>query len=570
MSADVLSELLIAQLLEEDMRVLTSQQEAENLQLAQSLADSAGGNGRIPKRAAKEPIPDMDYALSLMVEEARLSSDAALAQSLQHSDDAEATANRQFAIKLAASDRKTMLDAEYAKRLQEADDEMDIDEPKMKDAESVLGQDIIEQILASDLNDKGKGKRVARDNEKGTSRTKGILDAGKVKEEEDTKDNIPLPVCGICMDSFRATYSPVNAAKSANSSNRLPFGLHIPCSQSHPYCLDCLTRYIRTKLDPNGDGSGSTNAVVFPIPCPGCTVVEWSDGISDEVASRVLSEKEMTIWHHQRLLDSLPKVFCPNPKCSALVQVHDDEDEPQASCPLCNVLMCVPCRVLWHEDMSCEDYQALPLDERSPEDQQALQLAKAQNWRRCPKCAVIVELTMGCNHITCRCNTHFCFKCGSLWDVKASRCTRTPSCELWDEDMLLEERERRREAQANVRAPPPPPPPPAQQAPPPPYVPNAPLFQHYPVRYDQFDWMMDREFLCTRHFYTNNMISTLTCLYCEAKLNSLADLQYHLSHTRRHEVFACCGRFFKREVDWERHIEAGPRKWGDHLHQVRT
>lgn len=135
MAADTLSELLIAQLLEEDMRFLESQREADELQLTQALADSAKGQGRIPKRAAREPTPDFEHAIRLMAEEARFSGDAAFAQSLQHSDDAEATANRQYAMKLAATEKKGMLDAEFARRLQEADDDVDLDDPNMKDAE---------------------------------------------------------------------------------------------------------------------------------------------------------------------------------------------------------------------------------------------------------------------------------------------------------------------------------------------------------------------------------------------------------------------------------------------------
>lgn len=33
----------------------------------------------------------------------------------------------------------------------------------------------------------------------------------------------------------------------------------------------------------------------------------------------------------------------------------------------------------------------------------------------------------------------------ALWDTVNRRCSRVPSCELWDEDMLLEANERRRE-----------------------------------------------------------------------------------------------------------------------------
>ena len=64
------------------------------------------------------------------------------------------------------------------------------------------------------------------------------------------------------------------------------------------------------------------------------------------------------------------------------------------------------------------------------------------------------------------------------------------------------------------------------------------------------------------------MIRTLTCGYCDTRLNSLADLQYHLRAVRWHAVYACCGRFFKRDVDYERHASAVPRRFGHHVHRV--
>ena len=65
----------------------------------------------------------------------------------------------------------------------------------------------------------------------------------------------------------------------------------------------------------------------------------------------------------------------------------------------------------------------------------------------------------------------------ALWDIKKGLCSREPSCELWDDDMLLEQRERARErervqaneqrrnlAQNEARI--------AYEPPPPPYVPD--------------------------------------------------------------------------------------------------
>ncbi|KAI0702061.1 hypothetical protein C8T65DRAFT_719286 [Cerioporus squamosus] len=545
-SHDLVNELLIAKLLEEDMRELENLRAAEEFQLNETLATSALAAGRFPKKGRSGVLgrTDQDVVLDVFQAEINATKDALMAQALQHAEDSNMAASRQYAQKLAAAEKKSLLDAEFAKRLQQAIDDGEDNDQDMRDAESVLGQDEIDTIMASDMNDKGKGKAKLV-----------CLTLGRSRLQ---------PTCGICMEPFQVTHSPVAAARSANSSSRLQFGTHL--------AMPFIARLF--KLDPDGTGVASQSTVVFPIRCPECPIAEWPEGIPDALAERVLSEKGMTLWHHQKLLDSLPRYYCPNPRCSALVQVDEDADDPQATCPSCNSVICVPCRVVWHEDLSCEEYQALPLDERSPEDQEALRLMRAQNWRRCPSCAMIVELTHGCNHITCRCKTEFCFKCGALWDVQHNRCSRVPTCELWDEQLLLEEREQEREEGRRVggifpqggaalghRLPPPPP-----------YNPHpAPIYNYNPPRQaaGEFDWMDDPDILCTRHWFTANMIDSLTCQYCDAKLNSIADLRYHLSHVRWHSVYACCGRFFKREEDFQRHLDSTFVRFAGHVHTVR-
>ncbi|RPD65724.1 hypothetical protein L226DRAFT_501257 [Lentinus tigrinus ALCF2SS1-7] len=565
---DLMNELLIAKLLEDDMRELENLKAAEEVQLNETLATSALAAGRFPKKGKSGVLgrTDHDVVLDVLQAELHANKDALMAQALQHAEDSNMVASRQYAQRLAAAEKKCLLDSEFAKRLQQIIDDGDDDDEDMRDAESILGQDEIDIIMASDMNEKGKGKGQAR---------VPSLGAAPIKKEEKSQQLPDQSTCGICMESFQSTHSPVAAAKSANSSSRLQFGTYLPCPQSHGYCISCLNGYIHSKLDPDGIGAASQSTVVFPIRCPECPVAEWPQGIPDALAERVLSEKGMTLWHHQKLLDSLPRYYCPNPRCSTLVQVDEDAEDPQAICPSCDSVICVPCRVIWHTDLSCEEYQALPLDERSPEDQEALRLIKAKNWRRCPSCSMIVELTHGCNHITCRCKTEFCFKCGALWDVEPNRCSRVPSCDLWDEQLLLEERERIREEEreegrrvddyplraevAVVR----------DLPPPPPYNPHpAPLYNPRPAT-GAFDWMDDPDILCTRHWFTANMINSLTCQYCDAKLNSIADLRYHLSHVRWHSVYACCGRFFKREEDFERHLDSTFVRFGGHRHTVR-
>jgi len=68
-----------------------------------------------------------------------------------------------------------------------------------------------------------------------------------------------------------------------------------------------------------------------------------------------------------------------------------------------------------------------------------------------------------------------------------------------------------------------------------------------------FDWIDNPRVANLTHPFTREMISTLTCGYCNTRLNSINDLRYHLSNVRYHPVFSCCGRFFKRDADLKRH-----------------
>lgn len=256
--------------------------------------------------------------------------------------------------------------------------------------------------------------------------------------------------------------------------------------------------------------------------------------------------------------------------------------------------------------------QALPAEDRSPEDQALHKLAQVHKWRRCYKCKVssalilimglsdahifvkaMVELERGCYHITCTCGAEFCYKCGSEcficsfslrislnvyvdpWDKERKRCSRG-SCELWDEDHLLEVNERRRfmEQQRNHFQQP-------QQFDPQVLLRARLLMvdplqqQHQPVnlpppRDKSLNWIDDPHIVSERHRFTLDMVEALTCGYCDAELYSLRDLKYHLAHVQHHRVFACCGRFFRREEDYEQHADTAPGRFGRHVHRMVT
>ena len=139
------------------------------------------------------------------------------------------------------------------------------------------------------MNEKGKGKI-----SKGRADDPRLHSGVALLKKEEKEGQIPT--CGICMEPFQPTHSPVAAARSANSSSRLQFGTFLPCPSSHGYCIACLNGYINSKLDPDGTGVARQSTVVFPIRCPECPVAEWPQGIPDALAERVLSEKGMALW----------------------------------------------------------------------------------------------------------------------------------------------------------------------------------------------------------------------------------------------------------------------------------
>lgn len=137
---DALSELLIAQLLEEDLRLLAQASIAERFQVTQALSDTTPplgtarkNQGRTVKRSSsptKDHVDqvqaDSDVAIQLTAAEARLGGDVALAQEFKRLQDATLL-DQQAAQKWAAAEVKLMLDAEFARKLQEMEDDEEED-----------------------------------------------------------------------------------------------------------------------------------------------------------------------------------------------------------------------------------------------------------------------------------------------------------------------------------------------------------------------------------------------------------------------------------------------------------
>ncbi|GLT74227.1 hypothetical protein SLA2020_460350 [Shorea laevis] len=190
----------------------------------------------------------------------------------------------------------------------------------------------------------------------------------------------PPFVCEICAEP-----------KSQNESFKIK-------GCSHSYCTDCVAKFVTTRLQEN----------ITAIHCP---VPNCSGLLEPEYCRRILRPEVFNRWGDalcEAAILGCQKFYCPYKGCSALLIIDDRAQQVRESeCPNCFRLFCAQCKVPWHSEIQCEEFQKLHKDEREREDIMLLKLAQQKMWARCPKCRSVVEKTRGCDNIYCRCGMIF-------------------------------------------------------------------------------------------------------------------------------------------------------------------
>lgn len=232
--------------------------------------------------------------------------------------------------------RQRQQDREYALRL--AGFEPDTAEQVEMDADEQLARDMYEEEVSNLL-----GKSTA---------TEEVEDEPGDTDAEIYVRGPERRVCVACHDS--------------------PGSIVVPCE--HRYCADCLTHLLRAAMD------GGT---AFPPTCCGREIP-----VSD--VHQHLDRNFVHEFEEKAIELSTPNpVYCYFPGCSTFIPPGTIQGDDDASCPACSRATCTHCKAQTHFGDCREDEGT----------QQVLQMARVEGWRRC-ECGIMIELDMGCNHMT--------------------------------------------------------------------------------------------------------------------------------------------------------------------------
>jgi len=137
------------------------------------------------------------------------------------------------------------------------------------------------------------------------------------------------------------------------------------------------------------------------------------------------------------------KMYCPT--CNKFINLDyvDAQESTELMC-ICETVLCIRCKSKSHPRFTCAENKAI----MDGDDTLLLEVARQEGWKQCRNCNAMIELTHGCNHITCSsCRHEFCFQCLSPW---GDRTCSTGACDVWDEDRLLAAGEARVAAEENA------------------------------------------------------------------------------------------------------------------------
>ncbi|PBK78404.1 hypothetical protein ARMSODRAFT_39896 [Armillaria solidipes] len=176
----------------------------------------------------------------------------------------------------------------------------------------------------------------------------------------------------------------------------------------HVYCTGCIRHFLTSAAETG----------IFPLVCMG-NESTCGTPISIPVIQKFLPP---TAFNHlletvfTTHVDKHPQEFryCKTPDCTQIYR--RSEAGSVLRCPACFSEICSSCGEDSHERLSCEDARI----HNNPAEQERMSeawLLQQRGIKKCPTCSRLLEKTEGCNHMTCPCGAHICWRCMGAFDA---------------------------------------------------------------------------------------------------------------------------------------------------------
>ena len=101
--------------------------------------------------------------------------------------------------------------------------------------------------------------------------------------------------------------------------------------------------------------------------------------------------------------------YCPTANCGQVYPLNSSTGKRVVLCDCCNAYICTSCKANEHFGLSCMEF-ADPQSWKVMEDK-LKQFMQQHGYKACPVCKVPIYKVDGCDHVTCHCGAHVCWRC---------------------------------------------------------------------------------------------------------------------------------------------------------------
>jgi len=184
------------------------------------------------------------------------------------------------------------------------------------------------------------------------------------------------------------------------------------CAHNPTVCTQCLVEHIRAAVV----GSGH---VEVRCPAANCTVqLTYDEVCAAAKGDKALVDRFDSLLLRQALGSDTTFVWCKNPACGSGQYHEDGVAAPIITCRRCHTKSCFEHDVIWHDGLTCSEYDAL----RQPTNSSTADYLQ-RHTKVCPSCTRMVEKIAGCDHMVCLrpggCGHEFCWSClASYKDIR--------------------------------------------------------------------------------------------------------------------------------------------------------